>query len=196
MKIKFMLFFFLSALCSVLNAQGNIYFVLGSDTGMWDGLDVNNYNCYIKGDLYTDPTRNGYSVMNDAFRNSFKDSYGNALKLTWWMMSGNIFDNSINANTPNPVSMAPYLMKKYHGDKIAQFGDELTLHYHTYFWSDYYGNGKYYWNQAKTFNECRPDFNHTLAQNLIDENLFPVSFRSGWHFMDNDWQNYMNQILP
>jgi hypothetical protein len=177
-------------------AQGNVYLILGSDTGMWEGLDPSNYNCYIKGDLYTVPTRNGYLVMDDNFRNSFRDSYGGGLKLTWWMMSGNTFRLSTNANTPNPNSMAPYLMKKYHGDKIAQFGDELWLHYHTYFWSDYNGDGTYYWNQAKTFNESREDFNYTLAQNLIDENSFPVCFRSGWHFMDNDWQNYLDQLLP
>jgi hypothetical protein len=177
-------------------AQGNVYLVLGSDTGMWEGLDPSDYNCYIKGDLYTVPTRNGYKVMEDAFRNSFKDSYGGSLKLTWWMMAGNMFRLSINANTPNPNSMARYLMQRYHGDKIQQFGDELSLHYHTYFWSDYNQDGIYYWNQAKTFNESREDFNYTLAQNLIDENTFPVSFRSGWHFMDNDWQNYLDKLLP
>ncbi|MGE5399654.1 MAG: T9SS type A sorting domain-containing protein, partial [Ignavibacteriales bacterium] len=179
-----------------LKAQGNVYLVLGSDTGMWEGLSTTNYNCYIKGDLYTVPSRNGYQVMEDAFRNQLKDSYGGVMKLTWWMMSGNMFYLSINANTPVPNSMAPYLMKKYHGDKIAQFGDELTLHYHTFFWSDYDLDGKFFWNQAKTFNESRKDFDFTLAQNLIDENMFPVSFRSGWHFMDNDWQNYLNKLLP
>ncbi|MGE5430661.1 MAG: hypothetical protein ACM3QX_06290, partial [Syntrophomonadaceae bacterium] len=157
MKLR-LLFFFTAVFCSSLMAQGNVYLVLGSDTGMWDGLNVSDYNCYIKGDLYTDPARNGYLVMNDAFRNSFSDSYGGKLKLTWWMMSGNMFRLSINANTPNPNSMAPYLMKRYHGDKIAQFGDEVSLHYHTFFWSDYDGDGIYYWNQAKTFNESREDF--------------------------------------
>ncbi|HEX2869104.1 MAG TPA: hypothetical protein VHO03_18830 [Ignavibacteriales bacterium] len=196
MKLK-LLFFSFFLLCSSLMAQqGTVYLVLGSDTGTWDGLDVSNYTPYIKGDLYTVPTRNGYLVMDDAFRDSFTDSYGGHLKLTWWMMSGNMFRLSVNANTPNKNSMMPYLMMKYHGDKIRQFGDEVSLHYHTFFWSDYNGDGIYYYNQAKTFNESREDFDFTLAQNLIDENLFPVSFRSGWHFMDNDWQNYLDKLLP
>lgn len=196
MKSLRLLFFVILCSFTSLKAQGNVYLVLGSDTGMWEGLSTTNYNCYIKGDLYTVPSRNGYQVMEDAFRNQLKDSYGGVMKLTWWMMSGNMFYLSINANTPVPNSMAPYLMKKYHGDKIAQFGDELTLHYHTFFWSDYDLDGKFFWNQAKTFNESRKDFDFTLAQNLIDENMFPVSFRSGWHFMDNDWQNYLNKLLP
>ncbi|MGE5399410.1 MAG: T9SS type A sorting domain-containing protein [Ignavibacteriales bacterium] len=193
MKTKLLVLFIL-VICSALKAQGNVYLVLGSDTGMWDGLDPEDYNCYIKGDLYTDPARNAYKVMQESFRNSITDSYGNSLRLTWWMMSGNLFYFTKNANTPNPNSMALYLMKKYHGDKIAQFGDELTLHYHPYVWTNY--NGVYYWNQPYKFIESLKDFNFTLAQNLLDENMFPVSFRSGWHFMDNDWQNYLNKLLP
>ena len=26
--------------------------------------------------------------------------------------------------------------------------------------------------------------------------MFPGSFRSGWHFMDNDWQAHLNQLIP
>lgn len=188
------MFLFFVLICTSLFPQGQVYLVIGSDTGMWEGLDTGHYNCYIKGDLYTVPERNGHKVMEDAFRNSLRDSYGGVMKLTWWMMSGNMFYYSINANTPTPNSMAPYLMNKYHGDKIRQFGDELSLHYHTYFWSNY--NGTYYWNQAMKFSDTRSDFDYTLAQNLLDENMFPVSFRSGWHFMDNDWQNYLNTLLP
>jgi len=61
---------------------------------------------------------------------------------------------------------------------------------------DYDGDGKYWWNQAQTFEECRSDFEFTLAQQLIEENVFPVSFRSGWHFMDNAWQQRLDEILP
>jgi hypothetical protein len=54
-----------------------------------------------------------------------------------------------------------------------------------------------FWNQSKTFNETLEDFEVTLAQFLIEEKIFPVSFRSGWHYMDNDWQNYLDdRVLP
>lgn len=54
----------------------------------------------------------------------------------------------------------------------------------------------FYWNEAQTFHECRVDFDQALAQSLLEEEVFPVSFRSDWHYMDNEWQQYLNQLLP
>lgn len=92
--------------------------------------------------------------------------------------------------------MTLYLMKKYYQPAIDTFGDELSLHYHTFVWTDYDQDGNYWWNQALDFNESRDDFDVTLAQFLLEEKTFPVSFRSGWHYMDNHWQNYLNDLLP
>src|SRR5262249_33072890 len=58
------------------------------------------------------------------------------------------------------------------------------------------GDGIFYWNQSRTFHECRADFDLALAQSLIEEGMFPVSFRSGWHYMDNEWQQYLDELLP
>jgi hypothetical protein len=159
-------------------------------------MDVARYDCLYRLDLYTDPTRNAYRVMDPAYRQRFVDSYGQPLKMTWWMMAGNIFRYARNTDVPLPNIMTMYLMKKYHGDNVVANGDELSLHYHTFFWSDYDGDGRWWWNQAHTFQECRDDFDVTLAQLLLEEQVFPVSFRSGWHYMDNDWQRYLNQLLP
>ncbi|MCF6270392.1 MAG: T9SS type A sorting domain-containing protein [Melioribacteraceae bacterium] len=160
-------------------------------------MNTATHDNYYDVDLYTNPERNAYKVMAPSFRDRFKDSFGNSLKMTWWMMAGNIFRYATNTNVPVPNIMTLYLMKKYHGENIAINGDELTLHYHTFFWSDYDGDGKYYWNQAKTFLESKNDFNVTLAQFLLEEEVFPISFRTGWHYMDNDWQHYLDdRILP
>lgn len=176
--------------------QGKVYLVLGSDTAIWDGMDVAKYHCYYNLGLFTAANSNTAVVMSENFRNQIQDSYGNKLKMTWWMIGGNMFRYATNNNVPIGNTMALHLMKKYYGDKITLWGDELSLHYHTFFWSDYDGDGKYWWNQAKSFVEMEEDFDYTLAQFLLDENIFPVSFRSGWHYMDNNWQNYLNKILP
>lgn len=175
---------------------GEVYLVLGSDTAIWEGMNTNRYHCTYNLSLFTDPARNAYQVMNPAFRARFVDSYGQPMKLTWWMMAGNIFRYATNTNVPVPNTMTLYLMKKYHGENVLQNGDELSLHYHTFAWTDYDGDGAYWWNQALGFNECRDDFDYTLAQYLLEENVFPVSFRSGWHYMDNDWQHHLDQLLP
>ncbi len=178
-------------------AGGIVYLVLGSDTAIWSGMSTNRYNNFYDVGLYTNPSRNAYAVMDPLFRSQFLDSYGNPLKMTWWMMAGNIFRYASNTNVPFPNIMTLYLMKKYHGENLILNGDELTLHYHTFFWSDYDGDGEYFWNQSKTFNESKEDFKFTLAQFLLEEEVFPVSFRSGWHYMDNDWQHYLDQfVLP
>ena len=177
-------------------AQGEVYLVLGSDTAIWDGMSTSKYNDTYNLKLYIDKTANAYKVMEPSFREQMKDSYGNTLKMTWWMMAGNIFRYATNTNIPLPNIMTLYLMKKYHGDMIKQLGDELSLHYHTFAWTDYNKDGKYYWNQALSFEECKNDFDVTLSEFLLEENLFPVSFRSGWHYMDNSWQHYLNEYIP
>jgi len=176
--------------------QGKVYLVLGSDTAIWDGMDVAKYHCYYNLGLFTAVNSNTVVVMSENFRNQIQDSYGNKLKMTWWMIGGNMFRYATNNNVPIGNTMALHLMKKYYGDKITLWGDELSLHYHTFFWSDYDGDGKYWWNQALNFLETKEDFDLTLAQFLLEENIFPVSFRSGWHYMDNEWQNYLNELLP
>ena len=176
--------------------QGEVFLVLGSDTGIWDGMNTAKYNCYYNFDLFTSPASNTAGVMSQSFRDQLVDSYGNKLKMTWWMMAGNIFRYATNNNIPVSNTMTLHLMKKYFGDKIDLWGDELSLHYHTFSWTDYDGDGKYWWNQAHNFLETKDDFDFTLAQFLLEENIFPVSFRSGWHYMDNDWQHYLNKIIP
>jgi hypothetical protein len=180
-------------------APGEVYLVVGSDTAVWNvgnGVDVTHYHNHFLPDLYIQPNRNGYKVMDPAFRNRFLDSYSQPLKLTWWMLVGSVYELADNTDVPIPSLMPLYLMRKYHGESMRSFGDEVSLHYHTFFWSDYDGDGKYYWNQSRTFHECRADFDFALAQSLLEEEVFPVSFRSGWHYMDNEWQAYLNLLLP
>jgi hypothetical protein len=196
MKFFFTLIVFLLFTSQNLISQGKILIVLGSDTAIWNGMDVAKYHCFYNFDLFTSPSSNTSVVMNPTFRNQILDSYGNKLKMTWWMIGGNMFRYAVNNNVPVRNTMALYLMKKYFGDKIDLLGDELSLHYHTFGWTDYDKDGRYWWNQTLSFNETRKDFDLTLAQFLLEENVFPVSFRSGWHYMDNDWQNYLNKLLP
>ena len=175
---------------------GKVYLILGSDTAIWEGMDVARFRPTYKLDLYLDATRNASRVMDPLFRLRLVDSYGQPMKLTWWMMAGNIFRYATNANVPIPNVMTLQLMKKYHGEALRRYGDELSLHYHTFAWTDYDRDGKYFWNQARSFEECRDDFDLTMAQFLIEEQTHPVSFRSGWHAMDNGWQQYLDELLP
>ena len=180
-------------------AGGQIYFVLGSDTAVWNaagGINIGVRSNHFDFSLYSDPTGRASQAMDPAWRAKFSDSFGNPLKLTWWMLVGSVYGQSDNRDVPIPNLMPLHLMRHYHGNSIRELGDELTLHYHTFRWTDYLGTGTYYWNQAKTFQECRGDFDKALAQALIEEGTFTVTFRSGWHYMDNEWQTYIDRIWP
>lgn len=185
-----------SLLPTIAIAQGSVYLVLGSDTGIWDGMNVGSYACIYNPELFQNPNGNAFAVMDPAFREQFKDSYGQPMKMTWWMMAGNIFRYARNNNVPVPNIMTLYLMKRYHGGNIAALGDELSLHYHTFAWTDYDRDGVHYWNQARSFAECTDDFDVTTAQFLLEENIFPASFRSGWHYMDTLWQQVLDDLVP
>ena len=189
----------LAALTRADTPPGTLFFVIGSDTAIWNwpgGIDVLEPTNHFTSELYTDPVGRAYQAMDPGFRQSMIDSFGNPMRLTWWMMVGNVYGTSDNQNVPVPNLMPLHLMRQYHGDSIRDLGDELTLHYHTFLWSDYNGDGKFYWNQARTFHECRADFDRSIAQALIEEETFTVTFRSGWHYMDNEWQQYCNQLWP
>jgi hypothetical protein len=183
------------AAVSPASSEGTVYLVLGSDTATWEGMDVSRYNCTYALSLYTDPLRNAARIMDPAFRAGLLDSYGTPVRLTWWMMAGNIFRHATNTNIPRPNTMTLHLMKKHQGKAVTFWGDELSLHYHTFVWTDYDGDGKWYWNQAREFAGTADDFDVTLAEMLLEEECFPVSFRSGWHAMDNAWQQRLDTLL-
>ena len=179
-------------------AKGKIYFVFGSDSST-PGIGIRAKSAEYKSsdfDLFTAPDRNTAKVMAPDFRNRYKDSQGNPFKFTWWMQGGSLYRFAENTNVPYPSLMSLNLIQRYFGDEIKQAGDEFTYHYHTWVWSDYNGDGIYYWNQAPDYKDTRDDFFINLAEALIEEDMFPVSFRSGWHFMDNDWQADLDDFVP
>ena len=197
-KYLIIFFLFFGLLYPVSGSEkGKVYLVVGSDTAIWDGLGISIYdNRYFKGALYADPAGNGYAVMDTSFRHQLRDSYGTPMKMTWWMMAGNVYRLSRNCNIPIRNNITLYLMKKYHQNAINLYDDRLTLHYHNYYWSDFTGDGIYHYNQGLDFTLNLDDYEYTLNTYLIEDGVFPVSFRSGWHYMDNAWQAYQERFIP
>ena len=194
---KLALLYLLLMALLVKGESGKVYLVVGSDTAIWDGLSISQYdNRYFKGDLYADPAGNAHTVMDTSFRLRLRDSFGTPMKMTWWMMAGNVFHLSRNCNIPIRNSITLYLMKKYHMDAITAYDDQLTLHYHNYYWSDTNEDGQYYWNQGLDFLLNKADYEECLMKYLIEDDVFPISFRSGWHYMDNAWQAYQEKFIP
>src|SRR5712692_5555044 len=138
------LLFLCVAVAPAAPTPGKVCLVVGLDTAVWNvagGVDVAKYHNHFLPDLYILPQQNGYKVMDPAFRNQFVDSFGQPIKLTWWMLVGSVYALADNTDIPIPNQMPLYLMQKYHADAMKGFGDEVSIHYHTFFWSDYDGDG-------------------------------------------------------
>lgn len=176
----------------------DVLIVLGSDTST-PGINTRKRHIHYREyafALYQDPNQNAAEVMSETYRSDMIDSYGDTVVFTWWMLDGSLYTEAANTNVPYPSNIPIYHMKKWRGDAIERWGDELTFHYHTWVWRDYDGDGVAYWNQAEEFAHCSDNFDVTLAQQLLEEDMYPVSFRSGWHWMSNDWQARLNELLP
>ncbi|MBP6964840.1 MAG: hypothetical protein KBC96_10590 [Armatimonadetes bacterium] len=141
---------------------------------------------------YTTPEGQAARVMSESYRDAHRDSLGNTIKFTWYMQMGSVY----SAGTDTGPLLPFELMEDYHGGSIERWGDEMAYHYHTWFWSDPNGDGLWYWNQAPDFSYCRPDFDRTMAHMLLDRGFYPSSFRSGWHYMDDGWQSYLDELIP
>ena len=170
-----------------------IYVQVCSDTST-DGLGTStHYNNFPIADwTYTSPSGQAAQVMAESFRTSHRDSLGNPIRFTWYMLCGSIYACGVNTGPLLPFE----LMQDNHADSIERWGDELAFHYHTWIWSDPDGDTVYHWNQAPDFSYCRADFDQTIAHMILDRAFYPSSFRSGWHYMDSLWQRYLDELFP
>jgi hypothetical protein len=78
---------------------GTVYLVVGSDTAIWNvpgTVDVYTRYPYYPQNSFTDSNAPIYQVMDPAWRELFKDTYGQPIKFTWWMMGGNIYRDATN----------------------------------------------------------------------------------------------------
>lgn len=165
---------------------GRVYVQFCSDTST-GGLGTNNhYNNFPEDDYsYTSPTGQAAQVFAESFRDAHRDSLGNPIKLTWYMNCGSMYSCGIDTGPLLPLD----LMVDYHAADIARCGDELAYHYHTWVW-----NGSA-WVQAAEFTESQADYESTVAHMVIDRSFYPTCFRSGWNWMSNYWENYLDDWI-
>ena len=180
------------------SAPGTIYFVFGSDSSN-PGIHIRTKTAYYRNttfDLWRDPNRQTHRIFEPSFRNRYVDATGQPFRFTWWMQGGSLYRYATNTNVPYTSLMAIQWMRDLHQENLDRYGDEFTYHYHTWVWSDANGDGDYNWNQTPQYRDSRADFFKNLAEGLVEHDMFPVSFRSGWHFMDNDWQADLDDWMP
>jgi hypothetical protein len=173
---------------------GTVYLILGSDTGTWSGLNVYQHDNFYTFGLFSDG--NGQIVIDPAFRAPLQDSFGEPLVFTWWLIGGNMMIHDTNPETEYPWISNLEMIRRYCGEGLAATGDELALHYHNWVWSDPDENGSNHWNQSVNLNEYRDDFLETIGRMVLEGDLMPTSFRSGWHYMSSEWSALIDSLIP
>ncbi|MBN1902522.1 hypothetical protein JW926_14440, partial [Candidatus Sumerlaeota bacterium] len=182
--------FFIFVIFSSFSYANTVYIILGSDTSIWNntkGVSVENaYANEFDPDVFTNPRGVFRDVMDESFRKAHTDSAEQPFKVTWFMLGGAYFTTGVNTNAVSST----FLINKYWGKDLERWGDEIGYHYHHYKWDGFH------WVQADTFTERIGDFDWVFSQMMIDEHIYPVSFRAGWNYMDQDYQNYLEQWMP
>ena len=170
--------------------SSQVYVVLSSDTSIWWNLEAgrtaNTYENLFDFEVFSDPEFVYQDVFEEDFRKAHTDSAGNPFKFTWFMHGGGWFDKGKNTL---PASTT-FQIRNYWSDELERWGDEIAYHFHHFVW-----NGSK-WVMAPTFGETIWDFESTMSQMIIDESVYPVSFRSGWNYMDNEYQRYLDKWIP
>ena len=162
---------------------GNVYIVYSSDTSVWG---VSGYGGEASWDVFE--SREGVlnTLYKENFRHSITDSVGNPFKVTWFMHGGAWF----NAAPNSTAISATYHIRKNWNDDIELWGDALEYHFHHYVWDEDS------WEMAPTFAETIWEYEQIMSQMMLDEYLFITSFRSGWNYMDDVYQQYLERWVP
>ena len=174
-------------------SPAKVYVQMCSDTSV-TGLNTgSHYNAFPPADpTYVSPTAQAAQVMAESYRDALRDSMGNTIKFTWYMLCGSMYSYG---TTTGPL-LSFELMQDYHGSEVVRWGDEMAYHYHTWLWYDMDGDGLDAWDPAPDFSYCVDDYEFTVAHLVLDRGFYPSSFRSGWHYMDNIFQNYLDDWIP
>ncbi len=162
---------------------GSVYVVMSSDTSVW-GFS-GGPNPTIPWAVFQSRTGVLSKVYRPAFRNAHADSQGVPFKITWFMHGGAWFRAGVNST---PVSALHHIRRNW-GPDIALWGDALEYHFHHYVYDAE-------WLQAPTFAETIPEYEWVMSQMMIDERLFVAAFRSGWNYMDDSYQQYLERWMP
>ena len=164
----------------------NVYIVLSSDTSVWSGTPSLSPGSALNWNVFTSRTGVLSKVYKDSFRNAHVDSLGRPFKISWFMHGGAWFSTASNS----VAISALYHIRKNWGDGISTYGDALEYHFHHYVFD---GND---WVQAPTFSETIWEYEWAMSAMMLDEHLFITAFRSGWNYMDDPYQQYLERWVP
>lgn len=170
------------------DSDPTVYVMVGVDT---EPLKLGNTE--FSEDLdFSNFAKGGFTgaAMDSSFRYRFADSYGDPLKLTWFVMTSEQICNSKNSECD---AVYDALSNGYRRE-IEIYGDEIQLHYHNVEWSDRDGNHVFYWNQRQYFE--RDDMEKMINYLLVEKQFFGSAFRAGWTWENSEMSLFLEEVVP
>jgi hypothetical protein len=167
-----------------------VYVVVGADTSSVYNTDGQHVEYAGEREITFDmtPMSDGAftTIMGEDFRLAHTDSFGDPIVFTWWMLTGGWHQFAINVDA---VAATRVYLESWR-EESERWGDEIALHFHHFDW-----NGSD-WVVASTVAETIWDFEWSISQLVIDCGVLPVSFRSGWNYMSNFYQQTLERWIP
>jgi uncharacterized repeat protein (TIGR01451 family) len=129
-------------------------------------------------------------IMDEDFRNSHVDSFGDPFKMSWFMEMDNFINQGEYADgTPFDYLTLYNEMMDNWGSEVEGWGDEIAYHHHFMHW-----NGS---SWVRTTDLTGYDWhNEALDYMILDSGFFPVTFRSGWLWSSNESQAWIEDWMP
>jgi hypothetical protein len=170
-----------------------VYVVMSCDTSIWYNTSGQHVEQIITStpvnemdtSVFSNPLGVYHDVFDQGFRDAHTDSQGHPFVFTWFMHGGGWFHYASNLDDVGTTT----LIRHHWQSELDRWGDQISLHFHHYIW-----DGQYH--QAPTWNEKIWEFEWVMSQMVLDHGILPVSFRSGWNYMDDPYQQTLERWIP
>ena len=178
--------------------KGIVYVVLAVDT---ETFHVSGIGKEVELDLSNflpDTSKIIARVMSPEWRANFTDSFGGHPKFTWFVVTSELICHAAGC-------LAVFDAMQNFSNDVKQFGDEIGWHYHHTDWHECVSAGKSdsSWIQLVSFDGttyadgadvelCENVMNQLIA----DRGFFPVSFRAGWVWENNEFSRWLENVIP
>ncbi len=137
-------------------------------------------------------------TMAKTWREPFIDSEGHRPKLTWFALTSEQLCETVGC-------AAVYQELLNFSKEMKDWEDEIAWHFHNTAWieCEEAGQRTTYWTQILTFNGSNYDgftdigmCESGLNELVVDQGFFPLSFRSGWGWENNDFSRWLENVVP
>ncbi|MFQ5498691.1 MAG: hypothetical protein ACE5FH_03380 [Candidatus Zixiibacteriota bacterium] len=136
--------------------------------------------------------------FDSTWRDQIKDSEGNNLRISWFLMTSEAF-----RHTTQGINAVPDIFLEHFASNARSFGDEVGWHYHHCGWFESENRRGYGCHPIETFDNST--YGNTtdrqlaaahLSAFIYKNRLYPAIYRAGWIWENTDFSNWLDSLIP